>query len=90
MLQETPDGIILSVKVIPKSRKNEVVGEHDGELKIRITATPEKGCANNALIKFLAKRLGISKNRISLISGMSNRHKRILIKGVTSDEVRLT
>lgn len=87
MLQVTKQGIIIPVKVIPKSQKNEIIGWENDELKIKIMAIPEKGNANDALISFLAKYLKLSKSSISLHSGEKSRHKRICINGLTLNEL---
>lgn len=85
MWKETPEGIILTVKVIPKSSRNEIIGWEENSLRIRIAAVPEKGNANEALIAFLAKTLGIGKTHITLISGTTSRQKRLRIEGVSSE-----
>ena len=82
-MKVTKDGIIIPVKVVPKSQKNEIVGWENDELKIKIMAVPEKGNANDALISFLAKHLKISKSSITIYSGDKSRHKRIFIAGLT-------
>lgn len=87
MLQKTKNGIIIPIKVIPKSQKNEVIGWENDELKIKIAAVPEKGNANDALVSFLAKYLKISKSCITLHSGEKSRHKRICIQGLTPDQL---
>lgn len=72
----------LAVKITPKAGRNEIIGWENNELKIRIAALPEKGNANQELIKFLSKTLGLAKSQIELISGDKSRHKRLLIKGL--------
>ncbi|PYR58787.1 MAG: hypothetical protein DMF91_16325, partial [Acidobacteria bacterium] len=54
----TADGVILAVRVIPRARKSEIAGTRDGALLVRLAAPPVEGAANDALIEFLAKRLG--------------------------------
>jgi uncharacterized protein (TIGR00251 family) len=65
----------LKVKVVPGSSKNSIDGWLGNELKIRISAAPEKGRANKAVIKLLEKALAIPKGSISLHSGATNPHK---------------
>jgi len=89
MWKETTEGIILPIKVIPKASKNELLSWENGELKIRIAAPPEKGCANEELIVFLSKQLEISKSRIKLISGLTSRHKRILLIDVFAESIEI-
>lgn len=71
----------LRIKVIPSSPKNEITEIMDDDtIKIRITASPEKGKANQELIKFLSKELSIPKDSISIISGKTDQLKLIKIK----------
>lgn len=73
--------ITLSVKVIPKSARTEIVGKMtDGTIKIRVAAVPEKNKANTELIKFLAKTFGVDKTRIRILSGETGHKKLIEIK----------
>jgi uncharacterized protein len=68
------------VKIIPKSSRNEIVGElTDDILKIKLTAAPEKNKANTALIKFLAKTLNIANHNVQIISGHTSQKKIIEI-----------
>ena len=70
----------LRVKVIPKSSKTELAGYlPDGTWKVKVTAAPEKGKANRALLEFLAERLGVSKSRIRITSGETSQLKRIRV-----------
>lgn len=73
----------LKVKVIPKASHNQIVGWENDELKIRLNAIPEKGAANELLIVYLAKTLGIPKSSILLVSGGASRHKRLKLKGIS-------
>ena len=74
----------LKVKVLPKSPKTELVDTMaDGTLKIRVAAPPEKGKANQQLIKFLAGRLDIKNNAVSIISGQTNPVKNIQALGIS-------
>jgi len=82
------EGVILAIKVIPKANRNEIVGIENDELKIRLAAVPEKGEANDELIKFLSKKFRVAKSQIELISGNTSRHKRLLIKGVTVEKLQ--
>lgn len=75
--------MIITIRIIPKAHKNEIVGWENDELKIRIRSVPEKGKANQELIDFLSKKLGISKSQIEIISGTTSRHKKISISGIT-------
>ena len=82
------EGILLPVKVIPRARKNAIVGWEDEELKVRLNAVPEKGEANEALIAFLAKSWKLPKSAVSIHSGETSRHKKLLIRGVTLETLK--
>jgi uncharacterized protein len=79
--------VILSVKVVPAGSKTALAGFLGGMLKIKLSAAPEKGKANKALISFLADVLGVKKNAVSIISGSTNPHKKVKIHGVNVDLV---
>jgi uncharacterized protein (TIGR00251 family) len=73
--------LLLTVRVQPRASNDEIVGPHGTEsLKIRITAPPVEGKANQHLIKFLAKAFGVAKGQVSLISGSAGRNKRLAIE----------
>ena len=80
--RQTDLGVEFAVKASPGSRKNEIRGVVDGALKISVTAVAEIGKANSAIIKFLAKELGVAKSQIELGSGATGRRKKILVHGV--------
>jgi len=70
---------IIDVKVIPKAKKSEIVGWENDQLKIRVTAAPEKGKANEEVVKLLSKKLGIPKRQITIVQGKTSRQKKIKI-----------
>lgn len=72
---------ILQVKVIPNASKNSIEGFHGDALKIKITAPPDKGKANQALIEYLSEQLDIPKSQIEILSGETSRMKKIKIHG---------
>lgn len=88
MIEVTPlaDGIRFQVRVQPRSSRNEIVGEQQGALKVKLTAPPLEGEANRALIAFLAEVLGVAKKDISLLKGQSSRTKLVEVCGVTAAE----
>jgi uncharacterized protein len=77
----------LSVRVVPRSSRDEIVGKQDGIYKIKLTAPALEGKANKALIAFLAKQLGLSKAKIQIISGERARTKIIRINDLVPDQV---
>ena len=86
MFQPVAAGIRLRLKVAPKAKRNEIGGwldEPDGgkALKVAVTAAPEDGKANAAVIALLAKEWGVAKSAISVVSGATDRRKLVEIRG---------
>ncbi len=86
-MNETPDGLALRIKAVPRAAKNEIQGLHDGALKIRLTTPPVDGKANQALMKFLSKTLNIPKAQIELAQGETSRLKTLRINGISKNEL---
>ncbi|MDP9146947.1 MAG: DUF167 domain-containing protein [Acidobacteriota bacterium] len=79
--------IVFSVRVQPRASKNEIVGEMHGALKIRLQASAIAGCANEALIEYLAHLLKTSKSAVRILSGDRSRVKRVEIRAVTKRQI---
>ena len=86
MIQFSEDdrGITFTVRIVPRASKSEIVGDHEGALRIRIAAPPVEGAANRELIRLLAKRLKVPQNAVEIVSGASSKNKIIRLKGVTA------
>ena len=81
-------GSALPVKVVPRASKNEIVGiGPDGALKIRVTAPPVEGAANEAVIELLAQVLGIPKSNIDIVAGLTNTSKLVSLIGINPAQV---
>jgi len=78
----------LSVKVVPKSSRNAVVGWVGEALKICVTAPPEKGRANGAVEAVLAEALAAPKECVRIVAGRASPRKTVEIDGLDEDEVR--
>ena len=76
---------ILKVYLQPKCSKNEIVGPYRDGIKVKVTAPPVEGKANEALIRFLAKKFGISPSCIEIIKGLHSREKTLRISGTLLD-----
>ena len=87
-IREADEGVYLSVYLQPRAKKNEIVGLHNGAIKIRITAPPVDHAANKELIKLLAKKLGIAKSQIEIVRGEMSRTKTLFISDLDSESVR--
>jgi len=77
-----PEGCLLSVRAQPSARKNAVIGEQAGALKIAVTAPPEDGRANQAITEMLREWLALKRSQVELAAGLTNRNKRFLIRGL--------
>ena len=75
MIEEKDNQVFLKVTVVPKSSKNEVVGIYNDMLKVKVTAAPEKGKANAAVIEVLAVHFKLKKSQVQLSSGETSRNK---------------
>ncbi len=87
-ITEGKGGCTFRVRVLPRSRRDEVVGRHGDALKIRLTAPPVRGKANRALQEFLADQLRISPSDVEILTGHTSRQKRVRVMGVSADAVR--
>ncbi|HUG93737.1 MAG TPA: DUF167 domain-containing protein [Planctomycetaceae bacterium] len=87
-LEQTAEGVLLPVRAQPRAKRNGVVGTHAGRLKVAVTAAPDKGQANAALVDVLAESLGLKRSQVTLRSGATAREKVFLLSGVSLDEVR--
>jgi len=84
MIQEVNGGVVFMAKIVPGGSRTGLCGLLNGMLKIKISAAPEKGKANQALVGFLAKKLCVKKNAISIISGQTNPIKQVQVLGVSA------
>lgn len=75
----------VSVRVVPRSSKEGVAGCEGGVVRIRLNAPPVEGKANEALVRFLAKALGVPKGRITLVAGERGRSKIVRVAGLTRE-----
>jgi uncharacterized protein (TIGR00251 family) len=85
--KQTDLSVTFSVRIQPRASKNGVSRMQDGSLKIRLTAPPVDGAANEALVKFLSDTLSVSKSQVEIVSGHTSREKRIKINGMSEDDV---
>ncbi|MFQ5862896.1 MAG: DUF167 domain-containing protein [Candidatus Brocadiales bacterium] len=81
-LKKTSEGIVIPVRAQPGAKRDSIVGEWDGRLKIQVKAAPEKGKANEAIVKLLARSLGLQKSSVHVVSGESSRNKKVLVQGI--------
>ena len=84
-VRATADGAVLGVRLTPKSSRDEILGIETfggvSVLKARVRALPEEGRANDALVKLIAKWLGVPPSTVSVAQGGNSRLKQVRIKG---------
>ena len=87
-VRDVVGGATLRVRVSPRASRDEVAGERDGALVVRLTAPPVEGQANAALLRFLARQLGIPASMMSITRGAKGRDKVLLVAGARADDLR--
>ena len=78
---------VICVKVLPRSSVNQISGDEEGVIKVKLTAPPVEGKANKALVQFLAKKLGVARRDVEIVSGERSRVKSIRIYGLSPEDV---
>lgn len=86
-LQARDGELIFSVRVQPRSSHEAIDGIREGALRVRLTAPPVEGQANEALVRFLAARLHLPKSAVRILSGERGRLKRVAVRGTTAAAV---
>lgn len=76
------------MRLQPRARRDEIVGERGGAMVVRVTAPPAGGRANAALVKLVAKRAGVAKGKVAIVRGARSRDKLIRVDGVGRRELR--
>jgi len=87
-LQEDRAGVRLKVHLTPRSARDVIGGVYGDALRIRVKAPPVSGRANQAMLKLLARHLGVSRDKITIISGTTSRTKILRIKDLPLIEAR--
>ncbi|QLY25872.1 DUF167 family protein [Bdellovibrio sp. KM01] len=88
MIEEIKGGVRLHLFIQPKSSKNQIVGPHNGMLKIKISAPPVDGEANTELIEYLAKFFKVPKRNVTLIKGDTGRQKTVDVEGISLSDAK--
>jgi uncharacterized protein (TIGR00251 family) len=81
------DGVVLPVRAKPGAKRDAVLDEHNGFLRLAVTAAPEHGRANDAIVRVLADALGLRRSQISLVAGATSRNKKLLVADITVDDL---
>ncbi len=86
-IRETAAGAVFRIRVVPRASRSEVAGIQGDALKLRITAPPVEGKANEECIRLLAETLGVKKGQVTIIAGHTSRTKTVAVEGVTAKEL---
>lgn len=86
MIETTASGIMLRLRVQPRASRTELAGQYGDALKVRVAAPPVEGKANEELIRFLAKRLGVGRSAVAIVSGLGGRSKVATVEGIDAQE----
>ncbi len=86
-IRQRGDVVTFGVRMVPRASRNKIAGIHDGAVRIRLTAPPVEGAANEALVAFLSTVLRVAKRDIELISGQTARNKVVSVSGLSAEEV---
>jgi uncharacterized protein (TIGR00251 family) len=76
------------VRVQPRASREEIVGEREGALVVRLAAPPVEGAANRALVRLLGRTLGVAPSEVTIVSGSGGRRKRVAVSGVDARTAR--
>jgi len=87
-IRDEPGGAVITVKVVPGASRDRIVGVLSDVLKIAVSAPPEKGKANAAVARTLAKAIGIDPRAVTLASGQTHARKEYKIASVTTADLR--
>lgn len=80
---------IIEIHAQPQAKKNEIVGLYNDRLKVKIKSPPVDGKANECLIEFIAKVVGVNRSSVELLKGESSRQKQIRISGLNLKQIEL-
>jgi uncharacterized protein (TIGR00251 family) len=85
-VQELDEGTVFTAKIVPGSNgPTRICGLLDGMLKIKVSAPPEKGKANQCLVKFLARILDVKRNAVGIVAGERSPVKRVQVSGISAE-----
>ena len=84
MITPTPDGVVIDVRVTPRSSRSGLAGVRDDVLLLRLHAPPAEGAANAEVVDFFAELLRVPRRDVMIVSGGRNRLKRVRVDGVTA------
>jgi uncharacterized protein (TIGR00251 family) len=84
---ETDGTLTFTVQVSPRASRSEIVGEHNGALRVRLAAPPVDGAANEELIRILAQALNVSRKGVRIMAGHTSKTKRVSVVGAIPEQL---
>lgn len=87
IIRERGGSVRFTVRVQPRASRSEVVGLHDGALRVRVQAPPAEGAANDALMVLLAKLLDVPRKQLRIVAGVTSRSKVIEVDGIDPERI---
>lgn len=84
---EQSGSVTFTVRVVPRSSRSEIVGEHDGALKVRLAAPPVEGAANVELVRLLARSLDVPRGAVEILSGQTSKLKQVRVRGAARERL---
>jgi uncharacterized protein (TIGR00251 family) len=87
-VETTRSGVVIAVKAVPASSRDQIAGLLGDALKVKVAAPPEGGKANLAICRLIASLLGVPTRDVTVVAGQSHANKRIAVAGVTESQVR--
>lgn len=82
MIEDTPGGVLLSVRVIPRANRPGIDGTRGGALLVRLGAAPAEGAANEELVEVIARALDVPRRSVTIAAGARSRSKRVRVAGI--------
>ncbi len=87
-MREREGNVVFAVRVAPRASCDAIEGEYQSAVKVRLTAPPVDGKANDALCRLLADRLKIPQSAVRIVSGEKSRTKRVEVRGVNAAQLQ--
>lgn len=81
--------LVIKVQVVPRASRSEIIGEHNGALRVRVAAPPVEGAANDELVRLIAKTIKVPRSCVEVTSGQSSRFKRLRIVDAPANALEL-
>lgn len=87
-IEATAKGCRILLHVVPRASRTAVAGLHDGRVKLAVAAPPVDGEANNAIVRWLAKTLGVGRAAVVIASGATGKKKAVEVEGIGVEEAK--